>query len=307
MTSTSPRARFRAALPLLSLLALPALLYPATAQTVVTAPTATTGILTPNSPRVVGMPVIVAAAIDTTGDADAARRALRAAQTALRSTNGYAPAGDATYSAMAGAAAKNGGWAWPFSATAYQNIGKASKMARAMTISVTPGGDGSYSAVAEMFDTKNGGIVGYGRGSSQLAEGALEASVSEAVAALGQSAVIPGIIVSKPDGGLARLSLGTTSGARGGARVEYLGENGEPIGVGTIIDIAAGEALATVAPETIYPGLFINQRVRLVSNPSVQSALPTAGQLFDKDYKQFERNFALSLGVAAAVYYLAIR
>jgi hypothetical protein len=176
-----------------------------------------------------------------------------------------------------------------------------------MTIAVTPASDGSFSAVAEMYDTKTGGLTGYGRGSAAAADGALETAVGAAVVALGETATIPGIIVAVPNGGVTRLSLGTISGARGGARVEYLGENGAPIAFGTIIDIAPGESLATVAPETAFPGLFVNQRVRLVTNPTAQRALPTLSQLQEKDYRSFERNFGVSLAIAGAVYYLVTR
>lgn len=309
MTSVTSRARFRGALPLLSLLALPSLMHSAGAQTIVAPPAAAEGTVAavPAGPARVAKPVIVAAAIDTSGNADNARKALGAANAALSATPGYTPAGAKAYAAIAGASIKDATWAWPFTATDYQKIGKAAGAGNALTVAVTPAADGSFSSVAELYDTKSGGIVGYGRGSAAAGDGALETSVGAAVVALGETATIPGIIVAKPNGGLTRLSLGTLSGARGGARIEYLGENGDPIGVGTIIEIAAGESLATVAPETAYPGLFVNQRVRLVTNPSAERALPTLAQLQDKEYKTFERNFAVSLAIAGAVYYIATR
>lgn len=309
MIFVSPRARLRSALPLLSLLAVPALLRPAQAQTIVTPPAAAPGTVAavPAGPKRTATSVIVAAAIDTTGNADNARLALRAANAALNSTAGYAPAPAKSYQAISAAAMKDAEWSWPFTATDYQKIGKVSLAPHALTIAVTPGEEGSFSAVAEMMDTKSGGITGYGKGSSIAGENALQNAVTAAVVALGETATLPGIVISKPNGGFARLSLGTISGARGGARIEYLGDDGAPIAFGTIIDIAAGESLATVAPETAFPGLFVNQKVRLVTNPSRKNALPAAGDLFEKDYKDFERSFAVSLGVAAAVYYLAIR
>ncbi|PQV64810.1 hypothetical protein B1R32_10377 [Abditibacterium utsteinense] len=301
--SASP---IRRALPLLGLLAVPVLTQIAEAQTIVTSPAAPAGTVAavPAGPTRVALPVIVAAAIDTSGNEGNAKKALRAANYALGLTPGYAPASAKSYQALAGASLKNADWSFPFTATDYQKIGKVSKAAKVMTISVTPNSDGSFSAIAEMNDVKNGGLTGYGKGFSDAAEGALELAVRSAVVALGETATIPGIVISKPDGGLARLSLGTHSGARGGARVEYLGENDEPIAFGTIIDIAAGESVATVAPETAYPGLFVNQRIRLVSNPSESRALPTLSALQDKDYKAFERNFGFSLAVVGAVYFL---
>lgn len=303
----------RLALPILGLVALPALCAIGQAQTIVSPPAAAPGTvaIVPAGPTRGAMPVIVAAAIDTTGNADNAKKALRAANAALSLTPGYSAASAKSYEALAGASMKDADWSFPFTATDYQKIGKVSKAARVMTISVTPGADGSFSAVAEMSDTATGGLTGYGTGASNAPEGgpqsALELAVRTAVVALGETAKLNGIVISRPDGYTARVSLGTLSGARGGARVEYLGETGETIARGTIIDIAAGEALATFAPETAVNDIFVNQRIRLVNNPSEKRALPTVSQLQEKDYKSFERNFGFSLALAGAVYYLSAR
>jgi hypothetical protein len=307
-------ARFRRALPLLSLLAVPAMSTSASAQTIVTPPAAAAGtaVAVPAGPKLSGTPVIIAAAIDTTGNADTAKRALVVANAALKATPGYQPVSESAYAPLSKANTESNmkgvDWQWPFVATDYQKIGKAAKVSMAMTISVTPGADGSYSAIAEMYRTSDGGLTGYGKGSSvNGGETALDEAVLAAVVALGETAKIPGVIVSKPSGNMARLSFGTINGARGGARIEYLGDDGEPIAFGTIVDIAAGESLATVAPETAYPNIFVNQRVRLVNNPSEKRALPSLSQLQEKDYKSFERNFAFSALLATAVYYLAIK
>lgn len=301
--------RSRLALPLLGLLAAPAFHSTSAAQTIVSPPAAAPGTVAvvPAGPKREAMSVIVASAIDTSGDADNAKKALRAANAALGMTPGYSAASAKSYEALAGASLKDADWAFPFTATDFQKMGKVSKAARAMTISVTPGGDGSFSAIAEMSDTGTGGLIGYGKGISNAAEGALELAVRSAVVQLGETAKLNGIVISRPDGYTARLSLGTLSGARGGARVEYIGGEGEPIAFGTIIDIAAGEALATFAPETAVNDIFINQRVRLVNNPTERRSLPSISKLQDKDFASFERSFGFSLALAGAVYYLAAR
>jgi hypothetical protein len=307
-------ARFRRALPLLSLLAVPAMSHSASAQTVVTPPAAAAGtaVAVPGGPKLTGTPVIIAAAIDTTGNPETAKRALVVANAALKATPGYQPVGESGYAPLSKSSTESNmkgiDWQWPFTATDYQKIGKAAKVPAALTISVTPQPDGTYKAVAEMYRTKDGALTGYGKGSSvNGGESALDEAVSSAVVALGETAQIPGVIVSKPMGNMARVSFGTINGARGGARVEYIGDDGEPVAFGTIVDIAAGESLATVAPETAFPGLFVNQRVRLVNNPTEKRALPTTAELQDKEYKTFERNFAFSALLATAVYYLAIK
>ena len=286
------------------------------AQTVVTPPAAEAGTVAvvPAGPTRVGTSVLVAAVVDTTGNADTARKALLLAPQALAQTPGYSPVSASQYpavtAALAKAAAKGVDWSYPFTSTDYIKLGKATKVTRAMTLSISPQGDG-YSATAELYDTKLGVLTGYGKGTSatgQSGDEALTSAIVDAVRALGQTATIPGIVLSKPSLGgtyVARLSLGTLSGARGGARIEYLGEGGEPIAFGTLFDIAAGEGLATVAPEAAYPGIFVNQRVRLINNPLEKRALPTSSQRADKEFAQFERNFAISVALGTAIYYIA--
>lgn len=287
------------------------------AQTVVTSPATTDGSVAaiPAGPmRSTGTPVLIAAVVDTSGNQETAKKALNLAPQALAQTQGYSPvsAGDypAVSAALAKAAAKGVAWSYPFTSTDYIKLGKAAKVTRAMTLSISPQGDG-YSATAELYDTKMGVLTGYGRGTSaagQNGDAALQSAIADAVRALGQTATIPGIVLSMPSMGgtyVARLSLGTLTGARGGARIEYLGDNGEPIAFGTLFDIAAGEGLASIAPESAYPSIFVNQRVRLINNPLEKRALPTSRQRDQKDFAQFERNFAVAGAIGLAIYYIA--
>ena len=283
------------------------------AQTVVTSPAAQDGTVAvvPAGPTRSGTPVLVAAVIDTTGNADTAKKALNLAPQALAQTPGYAPMPASEYpalsSALAKVAAKGVDWTWPLTSTDYIKLGKAAKVTRAMTLSVSPIGDG-YSATAELYDTKLGVLTGYGKGTSaagQSGDTALSSAITDAVRHLGDTATLSGVVLSKPSMGgtyVARLSLGTLSGARGGARIEYLGDNGEPIAFGTLFDIASGEGLASVAPETAYPDIFINQRVRLVNNPVEKRALPTSRQKDEKEFAQFEKFFAVVTAVGTAGY-----
>ncbi|RYX86788.1 hypothetical protein EON83_00985 [bacterium] len=307
----------RSALRLLPLL--PVLLAVSThahAQTVVAPPAAAEGTVAvvPAGPTRSGNPVLIVAVVDTSGNAETAKKALNLAPQALAQTPGYSPVSASEYPAVSAAltkaATKGADWSYPLTSTDYIKLGKVTKMTRAMTLSVSPVGDG-YSAIAELYDTKMGVLTGYGRGSSaagQTGDEALTSAIADAVRALGQTATIPGIVLAKPAVGgtyVARLSLGTLTGARGGARIEYLGDNGEPIAFGTLFDIAAGEGLATVAPETAYPGIYVNQRVRLINNPVEKRALPTAQQAANKEFNKFETNFAITVAVGTAVYLIA--
>ena len=286
------------------------------AQTVVTPPAADAGTVAvvPAGPTRSGTPVLVAAVVDTTGNADNAKRALQLAPQALAQTPGYSPMPASEYpavsAALAKAAAKGVDWSYPFASTDYIKLGKVTKATRAMTLSISPAAEG-FDAVAELYDTKLGVLVGHGRGTSTAGltgDAALSSAITSAVVALGQTATFSGIVLSRPSMGgmyVARLSLGTLLGARAGARVEYLNELGQPIAFGTLFDIAPGEGLASVAPETAYPDIFVNQRVRLINNPLEKRALPTSRQNDEREFAQFERNFAISVAVGTAVYYIA--
>ncbi len=307
----SSQRRLLLALPL----TLPLLALPASAQTTVTPPNGTGEVVTvPGGPKRVGMPVAVVAAIDTTGNADNAKAALSAANAALNGTPGFTPLPGAEYPALGSAATAKGmagiDWCWPFTATDYQKIGKQMKVARAMTISVTPAAGGaSFDAIAELFDTKTGGLVGRGAAStptSAAADTSLQSAVQAAVNSLGRTANFAGAVISRPNGYLTRISLGENSGVRGGARVEYLRE-GQTIAYGTVIDLGYGESVATFAPETAFNEISINTAVRVVNNPSAGRALPTSRQLDDRDFKQFENSFAISTAAALAVYYIFIK
>ena len=306
------RTRSLALLPMMALSGALMMSHAALAQTVVNAPaaagttmTGTVGVV-PGNPSRLGATTVVAAAVDTAGDAEVAKRALGYANEALRATPGYSPMATSEYAPLNEKLAKEAtktDWGWPFTATDYQKIGKLAKAPNAMTITVSPVA-GGYDAVAEMYDTKRGALVGYGRGSATGDDG-LQTSIGQAVTALGQTATFSGIIISKPNGYLARISLGQVAGARAGARVEYLNGEGVPVAFGTIFDLAPGESLATVAPETAYPDLMINGRVRIVNNPTAKRALPTFTDLANADFKKFETEFGISLAAAAAVYYIS--
>jgi len=288
-----------------------ALLLPRTAQaqTLVNPTTGsmagTVGVV-PAGPTRTGSVVVVAAAVDTTGDADVAKRALGYANQALRATPGYSPLATSEYAPLNEKLAKEStktDWGWPFTSTDYQKIGKLSKAPNAMTISVSPIA-GGYEATAEMYGTKLGALTGYGK-ESATGDDALQTAVGRAVTKLGQTATFNGVVISKPSGYLARLSLGLLTGARGGARVEYLDGTGNPIAFGTIFDIAPGESLATVAPETAYPDLMINTRVRIINNPTEKRALPSFTQLNNKEFSDFQKEFGVAAVAATAVYFLA--
>lgn len=304
---------------LLSLLALLAMARLAhAADTTVASGAAAVAIPGRAAVRVTGTtPVAVVAALDAGGDAAVANRALQAANTALMASPTYTavPAGNVSRSL---GSMKLG---WPLTMADYQAIGKSVKAPYAMTVVVNAGPreatQTNYTAVAELYDTKTGGLVGHGQGQAMLtpAEGtaaadlwqsAVDEAVSNAIASLDQAPTLTGVVVSRPAAYRARLSLGTIRGLRNGARVEYL-SNGQPIAHGTVIDVGDAEALATIVPESAVPGINLNTQFRTVSVPSAAKAGLTSAQRDEQEWNRFERNFALSALAAALLYYTVIR
>lgn len=311
------------------------------------APNGTT--VTPEGQRVRSaaklVPIAVVAATDTGGNLDMARRALVAANATLASRPGFflmAPGNVArALSALPGA---RGG----LEAIDHQAIGKALKAARTLTIAVTSGpqspASANFGAVAELYDTKTGGLIGRGQGSftatpdnmapgdnapapntpanaggaaagttndtppspEDLQKRALTGAVADAILALDQTAQFNGIVIAKPTiagSYMARLSLGEYHGLRKGARIEYL-ENGQTIAYGTVIDLGAAEAVATIAPETAVTNIYVNSAFRTASNPIASRAGKTQAQIDDQEFRRFERQFGTSLAIAGVAYLL---
>ena len=299
----------------------------------------------PGAPGRMRLPVVVVSATDTGGSADNARRAWMAANLALAQSPGYSPVAAGDYAPTSHANAASGlnrvNWHWPFVARDYQDIGKSLHVSRALSVAITPGAQTDQSstvtAVADLYDTTSGALIGHGQATATatgagtttattnttaalvtgtppgvtpplaatLPQRAIDSAVQAAVVALGQPAMLHGVVISRPDGYLARLSLGTLSGLRNGATIEYRAD-GIPVAYGTVIEIAPSDAVATIAPETAVPAITLNTEFQTLNNPSADRAGPDLVTLDDREFRNFERDFAIGLVASAAVYYLAV-
>lgn len=263
-----------------------------------------------------GLSVAVIAATDTGGNLDAARRALMAANSAtMRWPNFVAISPSAVANALSRVDARG-----VLYAADYQAIAKRLKADRLMTITLMPGpqtdGSSNYTAVAELYDGKSGGLVGRGEApftatadnapaagaAADLHQRAIDSAVAAAIVALNEPAALHGVVVTVPAAYQARLSVGERNGLRNGARVEYLA-NGQPIAYGTVISVDEFTAVATVASEAANPSILINTEFRTVTNPPVNRAGDTVAQTEEKDWKKFERNFAIAAIPALAYQY----
>jgi hypothetical protein len=317
--------------------------------------------VTPGGTYTSGLRVAVISATDTAGDAVTAQRAFLAANMAIARTRGYMAIPQKTVAAamkerngidMRGPNQQRGTsdgtfgepaageTRLPVDAMDYKRIGKATKADRALSIIVTRGDSSdtsaTVSAIAELYDTKNGGLVGRGEGTFTAtvevpAEGvaadtakdhpvvngrartaaataeaaqarAVGGAVYRAIAELGRPLELRSTVVSLPGPYKTRIAAGELQGLRVGSRIEYL-ERDTPIAYGTVIDTDSLGAVATVAPESAFSRVFINMDVRNVSNPTKSRAGMSSMKQNERDFAEFERDFGVGL-IAAALLYL---
>jgi hypothetical protein len=144
---------------------------------------------------------------------------------------------------------------------------------------------------------------------ASVRESAVDGAVARAVFDLNRPISVRGVVLSKmartdTKGApyYARISLGEMTGVRVGTPIEYLSPQGDSLGFGTIVDMAAGESLATVAPENAYANLYINCEVRNLDNPPLARAGRSAYANDEREWKRFEKSFGIALAVAGAAY-----
>lgn len=333
-----------------------------------------------------GLRVAVVSATDTAGNALTAQRALMAAEMAIARTRGFiaVPRAEVSRAMIRNSGAGKGNTfdprgpmeprtatdpgvpfgepapgdaRAPIDALDYRAIGKSLKAPRALSVFVTRGPSdatgATVSAVAELYDTTSGGLVGRGESSFTttvaapaaaaapgttapgtttaparaatpaltvdipVANGApglsatneemarvraLSGAVFRAVAELNRPIELRGVVVSIPGAYQTRISMGAQKGLRNGARVEYL-VGGQPVAYGTVTSLGFGESLATVASEAAFGGIYINMEVRNVNNPIAVRAGQTQEQIDEREFRRFERDFALGLVAVGLLYY----
>jgi hypothetical protein len=144
---------------------------------------------------------------------------------------------------------------------------------------------------------------------ASVRERAVDGAVARAVFDLNRPLILRGAVLNKmartgTKGAplLTRISLGEMVGARTGAPVEFLSPQGTRIGYGTIVDLAAGESVATFAPEAAFGNLFINCEVRMLDNPPLARAGQPAFNIDEREFARFERQFGLALAIAGGIY-----
>jgi hypothetical protein len=91
-------------------------------------------------------------------------------------------------------------------------------------------------------------------------------SVEEAAPAMDESLPIRGVVVSKPDAGFVRLSIGVMQNVSPEAEFAFF-KNGQRIGSGRAVQVDWNDTLVAV-PEDVYQKVYIGTPVRVVSNPA---------------------------------------
>jgi hypothetical protein len=268
------------------------------------------------TPRVekqaIGLKVAVVAATDTSGNEDAALRALQAANIGLERQPGYRVANPQAVAKALKAARLQ----WPFAPKQYPDVRKKLEGTdRVLSICVTPqlGTNATYEAVAELYDTKTGGLVGRGQSlytvsppstdakntDSQMR--AVDGAVLGAIADMSKPAVLNGVVISRPEGYQVRISLGALGGLRNGSRLEYL-DHGQPFAYGTVIDLGDGDSIATVAPESAVGKVQINTPFRTAEIPPFGLKGMSEREISKKEFDEFSKDFAIDSALATIVY-----
>jgi len=265
-----------------------------------------------NTPQAIGLKVAVVAASDSSDNQETALRALQAANIGLQRQPGYQIANP---QAVAEALQK-AGLQWPFAPKQYPQARKAlDKADRVLSVSVSPqtGANATYKAIVELVDTKTGGLVGRGEalytvsspapdtqdGDPQMR--AVDGAVLGAIADMCKPATLNGVVISRPRGYAARISLGSLGGLRNGARIEYLAD-GTPIAYGTVIDLGTGESIATIAPESAYGKVQVNTPFRTADIPPAGLMGPSRSEISQKEFDSFAKEFSIASALASIAY-----
>lgn len=267
---------------------------------------------TKSEKKALGLKVAVVATSDSSGNQDAALRALQAANIGLERQPGYQVEDpQAVVKAL-----KDAQLQWPFAPKQYPDVRKKlDKADRVLSISVSPqpGANATYNAIAELYDTSTGGLVGRGEAlytvSSPAPDSnttdpqmrAVDGAVLGAIFDMSKPAVLNGIVISRPQGYNVRISLGTFDGLRNGSRIEYLAD-GKPIAYGTAIDVGTGESIATVAPESAFNKVQVNTAFRTASIPPEGLMGSSRWEISKKEFDKFSKTFVIGAALATIAY-----
>lgn len=259
-----------------------------------------------------GLKVAVVAASDTSGNKDTALRALQAANIGLERQPGYFVEDPQ----IVAKSLQTANLHWPFAPKQYPGIRKNLDGAdRVLSISVSPqpGSKATYSAVAELYDTQTGGIVGHGQSLYVVSTPAPDAkdtdpqmlavdgAVLGAIADMSKPAVLNGVVLDHQNGYQVRISMGSYDGLRNGSRIEYL-DNGKPIAYGTVIGLGTGDSIATVAPERAFSQVQTNTQFRTADIPPVGLMGLSEAEISKKEFDKFAKNFAIGAALATVAY-----
>ena len=75
---------------------------------------------------------------------------------------------------------------------------------------------------------------------------------------------------------------------------------------GTITALNYSDAVATIAPLTADHYVSVNTDIRVLEIPAVATG-PSQDEIDEREFKRFERDFAISAAIATGIYYAFIK
>lgn len=125
----------------------------------------------------------------------------------------------------------------------------------------------------------------------------LEKAVADTVDQFAEVALMRGIVVSKPEGGFVRISMGSMDHVRNNAEVMF-GSVDDVIGYGDVIEVDGGHSMVRVRPRFAYQRIELNTPFQVVYNPPGYAAGMTVAQREARADRVDEFEFGASLVIA---------
>ncbi len=154
----------------------------------------------------------------------------------------------------------------------------------------------SQHITAETYALSRSDRLPRGQGYSGIAQ-LIGAAAAETVEQLSEATQLRGIVISRPEAGQVRISLGGLQHVRNGARVQF-GTGDTIIGGGEVIELDDAQALVQVKPRFAFQRVEVNTPVVVVYNPPLYAAGRSVKEQLLRAERVDDIQFASALTIA---------